>query len=155
MTSGQQLSGNVVIERPVEEVFAFVADPRNDPAWCERVEWCRQVEGARPAVGPRYQARHRPSGYPWPHRRHIEVLESDPPRLIRWHQRDHLASFDITYELRPVAAGTELTQRDRIRWRLPGMRLIGRRIVQRHIGEQHAALKQLLETAGWTSPASW
>ncbi len=24
---------NVVIERPIEEVFAFVTDPNNDPLW--------------------------------------------------------------------------------------------------------------------------
>ena len=142
-----KIDGSVLIRRPIEEVFAFVADARNDPAWCERVHWCRQVEGDSPVVGARYEARHHPSGYPWPHLRHIEVVDVVAPTLVRWRQVDRLAEFDITYELRSVDGGTSLRQHDHIRWRLPGMGLVGRRIVQRHVGEQHEVLRKLLEEA--------
>jgi len=27
----------ITVARPVDEVFAFLADPRNDPQWCSRV----------------------------------------------------------------------------------------------------------------------
>lgn len=139
------VEGSVLIRRPVEEVFEFVADARNDPAWCERVHWCRQVEGDSPVVGARYVARHHPAGYPWPHLRKIEVVDLVTPTLVRWRQADRLGEFDIAYELRAVDGGTRLRQHDRIRWRLPGMGLVGRRIVQRHVGEQHAVLRGLLE----------
>ena len=140
-----QLAGGVLIRRPIEEVFDYVADARNDPAWCERVHWCRQVEGDGPAVGATYEARHHPSGYPWPHLRHIEVVDLVRPTLVRWRQEDRLAEFDITYELVAVEGGTRLRQSDRIRWRFPGMGVVGRRIVQRHIGEQHDVLRGILE----------
>lgn len=140
-----EIAGSVLIRRPVEEVFEFVADALNDPAWCERVHWCRQVEGDSPVVGARYEAEHHPSGYPWAHLRHIEVVDLVRPTLVRWLQADRLGEFDIAYELRAVEGGTELRQHDRIRWRLPGMGLVGRRIVQRHVGEQHEELKKLLE----------
>ena len=144
--SAGELSGSVEIRLPVEDVFGFVADPRNDPRWCERVRWCRQVEGEGPCGGARYEALHKPSGYPWAHIRRIEVLDIEEPRRVRWRQADQLADFDIAYELEAVDGGTRLTQRDNIRWRLPGMGIIGRRIVRRHIGEQHAALRAVLES---------
>jgi len=140
-----KLAGSIEIERPIDEVFVFVADATNDPAWCERVRWCRQAKGDAPAVGTRYEAMHKPSGYPFAHIRSIEVLEHDPPRFVRWRQVDHLATFDIAYELELTPNGTRLIQRDEIRWRLPGMGAIGGRIVGRHIGQQHLELKRLLE----------
>jgi len=143
--SAGEIHGSVEIRRPVEDVFGFVADPRNDPGWCERVKWCRQVAGERPDRGARYEALHKPSGYPRAHIRRIEVLEIEEPRFVRWRQADRLADFDIAYELEAVDGGTRLTQRDRIKWRLPGMGFVGRSIVKRHIGDQHAALRALLE----------
>jgi hypothetical protein len=103
------------------------------------------VKGNRIAVGARYEAWHRPAGYPRAHVRSIETLECEPPSRIRWRQDDHLGSFDITYLLAPTATGTMLTQRDEIGWRLGLMRPIGRRIVARHIDEQHEALRRVLE----------
>jgi uncharacterized protein YndB with AHSA1/START domain len=143
-----QEAGSTVIARPIEEVFEFVADPRNDPRWCERVQWCRQVRGEGPAPDARYEAQHRPSGFPWSHLRRIAVVEVDPPRRVRWEQRDQLARFDIAYELEAVPEGTLLTQRDEIHWRIPGIGLVGRRIVRRHIGEQHEVLRTILEGSG-------
>ena len=103
------------------------------------------MEGEAPAVGARYVARHHPAGYPWPHLRHIELLDLVRPTLVRWRQADRLGEFDIAYELRAVEGGTRLRQHDRIRWRLPGMGLVGTRIVQRHVGEQHEVLRRVLE----------
>lgn len=140
-----RLEGSIDIARPMAEVFAFVADPRNDPRWCERVEWCIQLEGDGPARGAQYEALHRPSGYPWAHLRRIEVVECDPPSRIRWRQADRIGVFDIEYVLEATDDGTRFTQRDAIAWRLPLSSLIGKRIVQRHIGEQQKALKEVLE----------
>ena len=142
---GTQLEGDIEIGRPVEDVFAFVADPRNDPQWCPRVLWCRQSEGDGPAAGARYEAMHRPSGYPLKHIRRIEVLEYEAPRLVRWRQEDHIGVFDITYELEPTDGGTRLIQRDEIDWKLPLAGPFGTRIVGKHIGEQQKDLKRVLE----------
>ncbi|HEX8648073.1 MAG TPA: SRPBCC family protein [Thermoleophilaceae bacterium] len=140
-----RLEGDIEIRRPLEEVFRFVADPRNDPSWCPRVEWCEQREGDGPAAGARYEAMHRPSGYPRKHIRRIEVLEYDPPHRIRWRQEDQIGVFDITYTLEPAGDGTRLLQIDEIEWKLPLAGPFGKRIVGRHIGEQQQDLKRVLE----------
>ncbi|MEA2473734.1 MAG: hypothetical protein QOE06_1649 [Thermoleophilaceae bacterium] len=140
-----QLEGDIEIRRPVGDVFAFVADPCNDPDWCPRVLWCRQSEGDGPGPGARYEAMHKPSGYPRRHIRRIEVLEYDAPRRVRWVQEDQIGVFDITYELEPTEGGTRLTQRDEIKWKLPLAGPFGKRIVGRHIGEQQQDLKRVLE----------
>ena len=140
-----RLEGSVEIERPLGEVFDFVADPRNDPSWCERVTWCRQVAGDGPGPGARYEALHRPSGYPWSHIRRIDVVEFEPPRSVRWTQVDRIGIFDIRYELEATERGTRLSQHDDVDWSLPMMSLIGRRIVYTHIGDQHQALRAVLE----------
>ena len=149
-----RLEGSIDIARPLLDVFDFIADPQNDPKWCERVEWCIQTEGDGPAPGARYEALHQPSGYPWAHLRQIEVLECEPPRYIRWRQADRVGVFDIVYELVPIERGTRLTQRDEVAWRLPLSSLVGERIVRRHIAEQHEALRSLLEGSALERAAS-
>lgn len=140
------LEDQIEIDRPIEEVFAFVADARNDPRWCPRVSACRQVEGDGPGPGARYEARHRPTLLP-PHVRHIEVLEYDAPRLIRWRQSDLGGVFEIDYHLAPSDGGTRLTQSDEIDWRVPRVfHPVARRIVRKHIPDQMADLKRLLES---------
>ena len=42
---------SIVIDRHVEEVFAFVADPHNDVRWCDKVLDVEQVEGDGPGTG--------------------------------------------------------------------------------------------------------
>jgi uncharacterized protein YndB with AHSA1/START domain len=36
---------SVEIDRPTADVFAFVADPRNDPRWCPKVRSVEQAAG--------------------------------------------------------------------------------------------------------------
>lgn len=86
-----RLEGSIKIDRAITEVFDFVADPQNDPVWCERVKWCRQVRGSGPEIEASYKALHKPSGYPWAHIRRIELLAFEHPHLVTWEQRDQLA----------------------------------------------------------------
>ena len=140
------IEDQIEIERPIEEVFAFVADARNDPQWCPRVFSCKQVEGEGPGPGARYEARHRPTLLP-PHIRRIEVLEYDAPTSIRWRQSDLGGVFEIDYRLTPTEKGTRLTQSDEIAWKVPRLfHPVARRIVRKHIPDQMADLKRLLES---------
>jgi uncharacterized protein YndB with AHSA1/START domain len=143
-----QVERQIEIGRPVEEVFGFVADARNDPQWCSTVKSCRQLSGDGPGDGARYEARHRPTPVHPVMRRELQVVEYEPPRLVRWRQEDENGVFDITYRVHPSAAGARFTQADEIAWKVP--RPIGamaeRLFVRRHIGQQMKALKQLLES---------
>jgi hypothetical protein len=141
------LEHTVEINRPLDEVFAFVADPRNDPAWCPRVEGCEQRKGNGPTAGARYECIHHPT-LQRRHSRWIDILEIEAQRRVRTRQEDNIAVFTIDYLLTPAARGTRLTQRDDIRWKgTPIHRLVGTRIIRRHMRDQLESLKRLLETA--------
>jgi uncharacterized protein YndB with AHSA1/START domain len=114
------MAHSVDIPAPADLVFDFVADPRNDPRWCPRVQWCRQVAGDGPAPGARYETRHRPAWFMPSFRRRIELLELDRPRLVRSRQEDANGVFAIDYELEERGGMTRFTQRDHIDWRYPG-----------------------------------
>src|SRR5829696_9086244 len=45
-----EIEKTIVIGRPVEEVWAFIADARNDPRWCKKVESVDQVSGDEPVA---------------------------------------------------------------------------------------------------------
>jgi uncharacterized protein YndB with AHSA1/START domain len=138
---------SIEIARPPEEVFAFLADARNDPRWCASVVACEQRAGDGPGADARYLARHKPTPFHRVMPRSVEVVEYAPPRLLRWRQEDGNGVFDITYEVEPAAGGARFTQRDRIEWKVPGPvgRLAERLFVRRHVGEQMEDLKRLLE----------
>ena len=141
-----RLEHTIEIEEPIEAVFDFVADPRNDPRWCPRVTWCRQVEGDGPDVGARFEALEHPS-LRRAQTRVIEVVAVEPPHRAVTRQTDEQGEFVIEYVLRPSPGGTLLTQRDDVTWTLPRVAVpIGRRIVARHIRDQLGRLKRLLET---------
>jgi uncharacterized protein YndB with AHSA1/START domain len=136
---------SVEIERPIEEVFAFVADPRNDEQWCPRVKGCEQTDGAGPGVGARYVVRHNPT-FQRPHEREIVVTAYEPPARLATEQTDKVGLFSIDYELEPTPAGTRVTQRDNVEWRLSRpAQPIARFIVRRHMPDQLRRLKRLLE----------
>lgn len=137
----------VEINQPIDEVFAFVADPRNDPQWCPRVTQCEQRKGDGPVAGARFECIHHPT-LQRRHSRWIDILELEAPRRVRSRQEDNIAVFRIDYLLTPTAGGTRLSQRDEIRWKGTLIhRLVGRRIIRRHMRAQLESLKRRLETA--------
>lgn len=138
---------SIEIARAPEEVFAFLADARNDPRWCATVVGCEQETGEGPGADARYLARHKPTPFHRVMPRSLGVVEYAPPRLLRWRQEDANGVFHITYEVEPAGEGARFTQRDTIEWKVPRAagRLAERLFVRRHIGEQMADLKRLLE----------
>lgn len=143
-----RIENQVEIERPVEEVFAFVSDAANDPEWCSRVISIEQTAGDGPGPGARYDCKHRPTIAP-PIIREISVEEWRPPELVRWRQEDSNGVFSITYTLGSTPTGTRLTQTDEIEWKVPRIaQPFAKRTVRRHMRKQMGDLKQLLESRG-------
>lgn len=136
----------VIIARPPEVVWAFIADARNDPQWCDKVDSVDQVAGKGPGPEARYRVLHRPVRLRRAKELTVTVEEYEPPRQLRLREEDDDAIFQVTYRLAETAEGTDLTQVDEIDWKLPfpGPR-IGRVMVRRDIQRQFAALKRLLE----------
>jgi uncharacterized protein YndB with AHSA1/START domain len=139
---------SVEIARPPEEVFAFLADARNDPRWCPTVVACELQTGEAPGPSARYEARHKPTPFHRVMPRSIDVVEYIAPHLIRSRQEDANGVFHITYEVEATPQGSRFTQRDSIDWKVPAPvgRFAERLFVRRHIGGQMAELKRLLET---------
>jgi hypothetical protein len=141
-----RLQHTVEISRPIDEVFVFVADPRNDPQWCPRVIQCAQRKGDGPVAGARYECVHHPT-LQRPHSRWIDMVEIEHGRRVRTRQEDNIAVFTIDYFFDATSNGTRVSQCDEIRWKgTPVHRLVGTRIIRRHMRDQLESLKRLLET---------
>jgi uncharacterized protein YndB with AHSA1/START domain len=142
-----RIERDVVIARAPEQVWDFVADARNDPRWCPKVDSVEQVHGDGPAPDARYRVRHRPKPLRGPVELSMEVVECEPPRRLRLREEDDDGVFDVVYELEPVDGGTRLTQIDQIDWKISKLAFpIARVMVGRDLSRQLAALKRLLES---------
>ena len=136
---------SVEIAQPVEAVFTFVADARNDPGWCPKVRSVELVGGA-PGEGATFEVVHKP--VPGKPERQLDMRCTgfDPPRRIEWRQEDGVDVFDVTYELEDLGGRTRLTQRSVAE--LGARRLlhpIYRAGIGRDIAKQLEELKKLLE----------
>lgn len=141
-----ELETTIVIDRPMQEVWEHIADLRNDPGWCKKVDSVEQLSGDGPGADARYRAMHRPRPLAKAKELMVSVEEYAPPSRVRLREEDDDGVFDVTYELEPVGDGTRLTQRDRIDWKIPRFQQpIARRIVSRDIANQFSALKRRLE----------
>jgi uncharacterized protein YndB with AHSA1/START domain len=141
-----ELSRSIVIARRVEEVFAFVADPRHDPQWCKKVKSVDQVAGAGPGEGARYRVVHRPVPFRPERSMDYTCVSLDPPRRLEWRENDGVDVITVIYELETVDDGTRLTQHDRAELGAPRFFHPFMRIGIGHdVGSQLKALKRLLE----------
>jgi uncharacterized protein YndB with AHSA1/START domain len=92
---------SVHIERPVDDVFAYVADPRNFPAWNSA------VEDVSPAGGNRYVMRRQLPGGPATNE--LEITASEPPALFAIRTTSGPTPFSYRYEFEPADGGTLVT----------------------------------------------
>jgi uncharacterized protein YndB with AHSA1/START domain len=77
-----RFEASTVIDRPIEQVFAFLADGENDPKFSPRVlEIAKTTEGP-PGVGTVYASTVKDAGVKT--RREFKVTEYEPPNRIRW-----------------------------------------------------------------------
>jgi uncharacterized protein YndB with AHSA1/START domain len=147
--SSMKIEKTIVIEHPVEKVWEYIADGRNDPRWCDKVISVQLVSGDDPGPGASYRVVHRPVRLKKPKELAVTVQEFHPPHRMRVREEDDDAVFSVTYDLEPAGEGTRLTQRDQIEWKIPRFQVpIARRMVSRDIENQFAALKRVLEDPG-------
>jgi uncharacterized protein YndB with AHSA1/START domain len=91
-----------------EEVFAYLADPRNQPAWrLKGDELTVDVRWDEPSLGARY----RTSSVSHDGWSTWEVMEFDPPRLVRFVNVDGKIRGDIRFVLEPIEVGTSIRYR--------------------------------------------
>jgi hypothetical protein len=141
-----QIVRSLVIDCHIEDVFAYVADPLNDPAWCPTVLVVDQVDGDGPGPGARYEMLRRP--IPWRPARPTACtcVDWDPPGRIAWRCEAAGDLVRVSYALEPVWTATRLTRRQAHRLRAarvlhPVLKLATERGVERQL----RALRRRLE----------
>jgi uncharacterized protein YndB with AHSA1/START domain len=99
----------VVINRPIEDVFAFLADGENDPKFSPRVLEMTKTTPGPPAVGTRFASPVKDAGMKT--KREFEYTEFAPPTRIRWAERSKniVTATEGGYDLAPEGAGTRVT----------------------------------------------
>ena len=80
-----EFSGSAVIDRPIEDVFAFLADGTNDPKFSPRVQQIRQTTDGPVGVGTVFESRVKDAGMTT--NRTFELTGFDAPTRIRWTER--------------------------------------------------------------------
>jgi uncharacterized protein YndB with AHSA1/START domain len=104
-----RIQKTIVIEHPVDKVWEYVADGRNDPQWCDKVVSVQQVTGDGPGPDASYRVVHRPVRLKKSKELAVTVEEFDPPRRMRVREEDDDGVFTVTYDLEPAGEATRLT----------------------------------------------
>jgi uncharacterized protein YndB with AHSA1/START domain len=104
-----QFDATVKIDRPIEEVFAFLADGENDPKFSPRVLEIKKTTDGPPGVGTVYASTVKDAGVKT--QREFKLTEFEPPTKIRWTEisKNPVVVPEGGYDLAPVDGGTQLT----------------------------------------------
>jgi uncharacterized protein YndB with AHSA1/START domain len=99
----------VVIDRPIDDVFSFLADGENDPKFSPRVLEIAKTTVGPPGVGTRYASTVKDAGMKT--KREFELTEFEPPTRIRWAERSKnlVTAREGGYDLERVGDGTRVT----------------------------------------------
>jgi uncharacterized protein YndB with AHSA1/START domain len=103
-----EVKASVVINQPIEKVFAFVTKPENDEKWYFGLKSWDHTPGEPAGVGSTSQSRIRWAGVPievtW------EVIGYEPPTRIEVKTIEGPLAIEAEYELEAVGEGqTKLT----------------------------------------------
>lgn len=101
-------SATTTINKPIEEVFAFLADGTNDRKFSPRVQEITKTTDGPIGVGTIYASTVKDAGMT--SRREFELTEFEPPTKIRWSERskNQITVPNGGYDL--AAAGDGATQ---------------------------------------------
>jgi uncharacterized protein YndB with AHSA1/START domain len=108
--AGGRFGATVVIDRPIEEVFAFLANGENDTKFSERVLEIKQTTAGPPGIGTVYASTVKDGGVKF--KREFTLTEFQPPTKIRWSETSTgpVITPEGGYDLAPAGEGkTELT----------------------------------------------
>lgn len=105
----ERFGASVLIDRPIDKVFAFLADGENDPKFSSRVLEIAKTTGGPPGVGTVYASTVKDGGVKT--KREFELTTFEAPTKIRWTERSKnpITVPDGGYDLAPEGQGTKLT----------------------------------------------
>lgn len=101
-----QFEATSEIDRPIEEVFAFLADGENDPKFSPRVQRIAKLTDGPTAVGTVYASTVKDAGMKT--KREFRITEFEPSTKIRWTElsKNLVTAHDGGYDLTPTPEGT-------------------------------------------------
>ena len=108
-----ELSADAVVDRPIEEVFDYLAAGTNDPAFSPRVQEIRKATDGPVAVGTVFESTVKDAGMKTSRR--FEITRFERPTAIRWTERSKnmVTVPDGGYDLERVGdAQTRVTIRN-------------------------------------------
>jgi carbon monoxide dehydrogenase subunit G len=137
----------VRVERPIEEVFAFVSDPLSFPRWNSAVQTVQRTSGESGGPGSTYSMRRElPTGQV---ENKLEVLSREHPTKFGIRTTSGPTPFLYNYRFVPDGAGTVVHLDASVD--LPGVSavlgLLAARAVRRGVDANLAALKHMLEAS--------
>jgi hypothetical protein len=139
-------SGSVVVERPAEECFDFVADLRNEPSFNPDASNIRQTSPGPIGLGTKWEEDVRPLGHFV-----VTVDRYDRPRELGFDARNPRADIGVLFRFAPDGQRTSITAEIEMRPRGPLKLLtpILRPMMQRMYERRRAPmLKRALEGSG-------
>jgi uncharacterized protein YndB with AHSA1/START domain len=147
----ERFEATTTIDRPVEEVFAFLADGENDKRFSARIVEISKTTDGPPGVGTIYASVAKDGGVKAKHE--FELTEFEPNRRIRWKEISRSTPVVVPvggYDLEPAGTGTKLTFFNE----LEGGNLLGRLIVglalrsaRKGADDFAAAIKRAIESS--------
>jgi uncharacterized protein YndB with AHSA1/START domain len=104
-----RFGATVVIDRPIDQVFAFLADGENDPKFSSRVLEIAKTTDGPPGVGTVYSSTVKDAGMKT--KREFELTEFEAPARIRWAEtsKNLVTATEGGYDLAPAGKGTSVT----------------------------------------------
>ncbi len=104
-----RFEATAVIDRPIEEVFAFLADGENDPKFSPRVLEIAKTTDGPPGVGTVYASTVKDAGMKT--KRAFELTAFEPPNRIRWAEtsKNLVTASQGGYDLAREGTGTRVT----------------------------------------------
>lgn len=93
------------IDRPIEEVFAYLADGTNDPEFSPRVQSITKEPTGPTAVGTVFRSEVKDAGMKT--KRELRITELETPTRIRWAEtsKNVVTSREGGYDLESIADG--------------------------------------------------
>jgi uncharacterized protein YndB with AHSA1/START domain len=122
----QGFSGTTVIDRPIQEVFDFLADGTNDKKFSPRVQEIRKTTDGPIGVGTVFESSVKDAGMK--SNRKFELTTVEAPTRIRWAERSKNAVTvpEGGYDLEPVGdAQTRVTIHNNLEGHGIGKLLVG------------------------------
>jgi uncharacterized protein YndB with AHSA1/START domain len=100
-----QFEATIEIDRPIEDVFAFLADGENDPRFSPRVQQITKLTDGPTAVGTVYASTVKDAGMK--SKREFRITEFEPSTKIRWTElsKNLVMADEGGYDLTPTPDG--------------------------------------------------